>query len=144
MNTIVYAENGIYAGWPANHGAWQWGDEFLVGFLRGKYKSKSMHNIVEPFEKVLGRSLDGGETWNIEIPNVDFECHGNQIPSEAPEFDLEKSIIRVCGVYDHGGDECYEPGGFYLSHDRGHVWSGPYRFSGLEHQYEYSDRKSVV
>lgn len=41
MNLVhgeVYTELDIYAGWPANHGAWQWGNEFLVGFLRGKYR----------------------------------------------------------------------------------------------------------
>lgn len=126
---IVYAESGIYAGWPANHGAWQWGDEFLVGFLRGRFKRKSMHNIAEPFEKMLARSLDGGRTWSIEKPNVDFECIA---PTSPPNFDLSESIIRVCGVYDHGGDVCHEGGGFYLSHDKGKTWSGPFVFRGLE------------
>lgn len=127
---IVYAEDGVYAGWPANHGAWQWGDEFLVGFLRGKFKHKSMHNIAEPFEKMLARSLDGGDTWSVEKPNEDFDCP--TVFETAPPFGLSQSIIRVCGVYDHGGDECDERGGFYLSHDRGHEWSGPYGFNGIE------------
>lgn len=43
----VYAEHGMYAGWPANHGAWQWGDEFLVGFMRGPYKKyQSGHRLL--------------------------------------------------------------------------------------------------
>lgn len=132
-HSIVYSEKGIYAGWPANHGAWQWGDEFLVGFLRGKYKRTSMHNIAEPFEKVLARSLDGGETWDVESPGVDFECVSPA--SVAPAFSLDTSIMRVCGVYDHGGDGCYEPGGFYLSEDKGHVWHGPYPFTGIEEMF---------
>jgi len=136
---IVYSEPGIYAGWPANHGAWQWGDEFLVGFLRGRYGNKSMHKILEPFQKVLARSLDGGATWKLEIPNLDFDCHEREIPAEAPEFSLSQNIIRVCGVYDHGGDECYGPGGFYKSSDRGHTWDGPYRFTGLEHHVDVGD-----
>lgn len=138
-HSIVYAEKGMYAGWPANHGAWQWGDEFLVGFLRGRYKRTSMHNIAAPFEKVLARSLDGGRTWAVEVPKVDFECHEKAVPCEAPPFSLAENIIRVCGVYDHGGDECYEPGGFYKSADRGKTWDGPYRFTGLEQQLVYED-----
>lgn len=138
-HSIVYAESGMYAGWPANHGAWQWGDEFLVGFLRGTYKRKSMHNIAEPFEKMLARSHDGGRTWNVEKPNVDFECHERNAPPEAPAFTMAAHIIRCCGVYDHGGDECYEPGGFYKSADRGRTWDGPYRFTGLDQQLVYDD-----
>lgn len=135
-HSIVYAAPGIYAGWPANHGAWQWGDEFLVGFLRGRYQRKSMHNIAEPFEKVLARSLDGGRTWSVEVPNVDFECHERAVPPDAPAFALGDHVLRVCGVYDHGGDECFEPGGFYKSADRGRSWDGPYRFTGLEQQLD--------
>lgn len=131
-HAIVYAEHGMYAGWPANHGAWQRGDEFLVGFLRGKYKSKSMHNIAEPFEKVLARSQDGGRTWSVEVPGVDFECIA---PTAPPPLNLHDSIIRVCGVYDHGGDICFEQGGFYASDDFGRTWHGPYLFAGLEEQF---------
>lgn len=129
-NGIVYSENGIYAGWPANHGAWQWGDEFLVGFLRGKFKSKSMHNIAEPFEKMLARTIDGGMTWTTETPNLDFDALS--VTDEAPEFSLSDSIIRVCGVYDHGGDYSDARGAFYLSRDRGKEWSGPYLFNGID------------
>jgi hypothetical protein len=126
---IVYAEQGVYAGWPANHGAWQWGDEFLVGFLTGKYGRKSMHNCLEPFTKLQARSVDGGETWTVEKPNVDFEAHWTVDP---PEFNLRDSIIRVCGCYDHGGDECVDEGGFYLSEDKGKTWHGAYAFRGIE------------
>lgn len=133
IQSVVYSSRDYYAGWPANHGAWQWGDEFLVGFLRGRYARKSMHNIAEPFEKLLARSKDGGYTWEVEFPGVDFECIA-PAPT-APAFVLGKSIMRVCGVYDHGGDVCYEPGGFYLSEDRGYVWHGPYPFTGLEEMF---------
>lgn len=138
-HSVVFAAPGTYAGWPANHGAWQWGDEFLVGFLRGRFVRKSMHNIAEPFEKVLARSRDGGRTWAVEVPGVDFECHESAVPPDPPEFDFGgDTIIRCCGVYDHGGDACYEPGGFYLSRDRGRTWSGPFRFAGLESMLEHT------
>lgn len=128
-HSIVYAEQGMYAGWPANHGAWQWGNEFLVGFLRGKYRrGGGPHNISEPYQKMLARSLDGGETWTVETPNVDFEC---EIPSCPPTLNLSKTIIRVCGIYDTGGERCVEQGGFYTSEDRGKSWNGPYFFNGL-------------
>jgi hypothetical protein len=135
---IVYAEEGVYAGWPANHGAWQWGDEFLVGFLRGKYSTNGdMHSIIEPYEKMLARSLDGGKNWRLVKPQasdfapIDFEC---KVPRYTPVIlglggDV---IIRVCGVYDHGGEYCAGGGGFYLSRNRGMTWSGPHIFFGLE------------
>lgn len=132
-HVTVYAEQGIYAGWPANHGAWQWGDEFLVGFLRGKYNSHaSMHKIDQPFEKVQARSLDGGETWAVEKPNLDFEA--NSI-SAMPSFDITSSIIRVCGRYDHGGEYCNQMGGFYVSSDKGKSWSGAYGFGGVQETF---------
>src|SRR5580698_8852746 len=66
----VYAEPGRFGGWPANHGIWCWGDEILVGFSAGYYKDlgPERHNIdrTKPEDHVLARSLDGGETWQIE------------------------------------------------------------------------------
>ena len=35
-HVVVYREEGRFAGWPANHGIWAWGDEILVGFSRGE------------------------------------------------------------------------------------------------------------
>ncbi|HNT89118.1 MAG TPA: PA14 domain-containing protein, partial [Candidatus Hydrogenedentes bacterium] len=34
----VFREPGRFAGWPANRGIWQWGDEILVAFSVGEYK----------------------------------------------------------------------------------------------------------
>ena len=129
-HSTVYSNPTEFAGWPANHGAWQWGDEFLVGFMRGRYVDRGMHRIGVPFEKMLARSMDGGATWSIEKPNADFEC--NVAFNLSPRFSLQRAIIRVCGIYDHGGDYCQGDGGFYLSLDRGHRWEGPYVFNGLD------------
>lgn len=127
---IVCADSRLYCGWPANHGAWQWGDEFLVGFIRGRYKVKSMHNIdQDTMRKVFARSLDGGRTWAIEEPSADFECIAPICNPGA--IDPSRHILRVCGVYDHGGDYCHEAGGYYVSDDRGRNWAGPYLFNGL-------------
>ena len=59
----VYREAGRFAGWPANHGMWSWGDEILVGFSRGYYKDRGpFHHInkEKPEEFLLARSHDGG------------------------------------------------------------------------------------
>lgn len=138
-HTTVYADPGFFAGWPANHGAWQWGDEFLVGFLRGPYDPTKLrtHRIREPFEKMQARSLDGGETWTVEQPNVDFE---GVEATDPLGFDPATTDIRVCGFYDHGGDRCPD-GAFYLTQDRGRTWHGPYHLRGV--QYILGERCSA-
>lgn len=142
IHTTVYREEGIYAGWPANHGAWQWENEFLVGFMRGTYVSEREgqygHKIARPFEKVLARSLDGGRNWSVEIPNQDFEA---TTIKEPPSFSFDENIIRCCGVYDTGGEECDRRGGFYLSNDHGKSWTGAFAFRGLERIFDGKERQ---
>lgn len=134
-HVTVFAAAGTYAGWPANHGAWQRGDEFLVGFLTGEYKRQSMHNIAEPYALRQARSLDGGLTWRMEETGI--ACDDLHLArTRAPDgFSLRENIIRVRGVYDHGGDFVAEEGGFYASRDFGHSWHGPYAFVGLEDEF---------
>src|SRR5690625_3298760 len=36
----VYREDRRSAGWPANNGAWNWGDEILVGFVDAEHYEK--------------------------------------------------------------------------------------------------------
>ena len=70
-HVVVYAEPGRFAGWPANHGSWSWGDEVLVGFSRGFYKDLGDRHHIDrdqPEEHLFARSLDGGTTWTIEVP----------------------------------------------------------------------------
>ncbi len=131
-NYTVYSEPGIYAGWPANHGAWQWGDEFLVGFLQGRYGKKSMHNILEPFELAQARSLDGGRTWHRESVSIPVDDIGVITTS----YDIANSIIRARGTYDHGGDFIDPMGSFYASEDKGLTWHGPHGFDGLESVFQ--------
>lgn len=130
----VYKEQDQYIGWPANHGHYQWGNEFLVGMMKGTYGKTGMHNIWPPFTKFFCRSLDGGETWAPEYPNVDFVC-------AAPEHKQfyggqEGTIYRVCGVYDTGGADCYPTGGYYLSTNKGKYWYGPFLFNGFHDTFE--------
>src|SRR5690349_16278791 len=71
-HVVVFQEAGRYGGWPANQGAWSWGNELLVGFDDGEFNVKqSGHTLtrtVGPKQR-LARSKDGGETWSIEEPD---------------------------------------------------------------------------
>ncbi len=132
----VYHERGRYAGWPANHGIWIWGNEILVGFSKGYHQDNgNRHNIDREKEviNVLARSEDGGESWKIEdpaknglapmphfgIPRTDVVSEpvtnlGTKINFKHPDFALTARI---------GKDNHSE---FWYSYDKGHVWKGPY------------------
>jgi hypothetical protein len=73
QHVMIYHKPGRFAGWPANHGLWAWGDEILVGFSAGTYKDlgPDRHAIDrgQPEEHLLARSRDGGRTWRIEDPS---------------------------------------------------------------------------
>ena len=117
---IVYKEAGRFGGWPANHGIWSWGNEILVGFERAYYQANDKnHSIVrdKPAEMALARSLDGGETWQLEAPGAlarppesASPCPGN-IDFGSPDFAMKCS-----------GEV------FFVSYHRGKIWQGPYRF----------------
>ncbi len=72
-HVMVYHQPGRFAGWPANHGIWSWGDEILVGFSVGTYKDlgPDRHAIdrEKPEEHLFARSRDGGLTWAVEDPS---------------------------------------------------------------------------
>src|SRR4026209_2433377 len=73
-HVFIYHQKERFAGFPANHGIWHWGNEILVGFSAGDYKDlgPERHAIDrdKPEEHLLARSLDGGETWIIENPGA--------------------------------------------------------------------------
>jgi hypothetical protein len=139
----VYSIPGRFGGWPANHGIWSWGDEFLVGFSAGYYKDLGplRHPIdrERPEEHLLARSRDGGETWSVENPAsrgalipVGSALHG--VP---PPGVREKAWTDCPGNIDftHPGlaltvrmtDVNAGPSRFYYSLDRGATWDGPFR-----------------
>ncbi len=137
----VYSEPGRFAGWPANHGIWSWGDEILVGFSRGYDKDNGADYHIDadrPEDFLLGRSEDGGATWSIEQPNPPGAMvgtpgmrHGAMPPGSAAErpSPLREPIdfthphfALAVHMQDHqGGASC-----FYYSHDRGKSWRGPF------------------
>jgi hypothetical protein len=73
-HVMAYHGPGRFAGWPANHGVWPWGDEILVGFSAGTYKDlgPDRHAIdrEKPEQHLPARSRDGGLTWAVEDPSM--------------------------------------------------------------------------
>lgn len=138
-NVIVYKQPGRYAGWPANHGIWTWGNEILVGFESGQFKvNNSIHaiNYQEKEEHLLARSKDGGETWTIEKPlsllpppggkmaGVPTEDGGKPVSDNATPIDFEH---RGFAMTVRMMDKDIGPSRFYYSYDRGKNWKGPFR-----------------
>lgn len=138
-NVIVYKVAGRYAGWPANHGIWSWGNEILVGFESGHFKvNNSIHavNYREKEEHLLARSLDGGETWTIEKPLSLLPPPGGRMAG-VPTEDGGKAVVDNMQAIDFSHpnfamtvrmmDKDTGPSRFYYSYDRGKTWQGPYR-----------------
>ncbi len=143
---VVFREPGRFAGWPANHGMWCWGNELLVGFSRGYHKNLGeRHNIdrEKPEEFLLARSMDGGMTWTTEFPAKNGyliprggSLHGTELPNVPipPLLDCEEPIdfqhpnfamtLRMDNV--DGGQSR-----FAYSYDRGHHWKGPFKLPNM-------------
>ncbi|MCC6265694.1 MAG: exo-alpha-sialidase [Bryobacterales bacterium] len=144
-HTEVCRKESRYGGWPANHGGWNWGDEILIGFELGWFRPnpKDGHAIDydRPAEHVLGRSLDGGETWAVEwndglkpppgakiadVPSQEggkglTDCPGG-IDFTSPGFALTARMDSV----DAGQSR------FYYTLDRGKQWDGPFRIPNFD------------
>jgi len=139
----VYAVDGRFGGWPANHGIWIWGNEIVVGFSAGYYKDlgPGIHAIDrhKPEYHLLARSLDGGHSWSIEDPSRQGVLIGTRgmRHGTVPPGTVEKEL-SVCP----GGIDFTHPdfamslrmadvdGGvsrFYVSNDRAHTWKGPFQ-----------------
>ncbi|MEZ6045861.1 MAG: sialidase family protein [Planctomycetaceae bacterium] len=118
-NTIVYQEEGRFAGWPANFGIWSWGNEILVGFTDGVHlkNPKGGHDISREAPSVTrqARSLDGGETWTVE--EKVYTLDENQVHELKEPLDFSNPDIAL----NLKGDK------IYYSQDRGKTWAGPYK-----------------
>lgn len=148
QHVVVYHEAGRYGGWPANHGIWSWGNEILVGYSRGYHKDSGpkIHHSIDrekPEEHVLGRSLDGGLTWQLEAPSrygmllaPKKKLHDEQLPhiqrkewTDCPgEINFAHPDFAMTLRMD---DANVGPSCFYISYDRGRSWKGPYRLPNL-------------
>lgn len=129
-NIVVYKEPGRFGGWPANSGVWSWGNEIVVGFISGYFMKKEKGHAIDddrPSFNWQARSLDGGETWTIEKPEILTPFYqGGKQPEECPgginfthpDFSL---TCRRSGI--HEGAVSW----FYYSEDRCRNWNGPFK-----------------
>ncbi len=135
----MYRESGRYAGWPANHGIWSWGNEIVVGFESGYFHfSETRHSIDwdRPAQHLLARSTDGGETWSIEHPEslkpppnatvakVHTEPGGKEATDCPGGIDFTNPNFAFTLRLE---DVNVGPSRFYYSYDRAKSWHGPYR-----------------
>ncbi len=138
-HVVVFHEEGRFAGWPANHGIWSWGDEILVGFEVGHFRQTERGHAIDyerPAEHGLARSLDGGETWRIERPEglrpppdekvagVPTGMEGRPL-TDCPggiDFSHPDFIFTARMTSIHAGQSR-----FHYSMDRGKTWEGPFR-----------------
>ncbi len=132
---VVYHQNDKFAGWPANWGIWNWGEEILVGFTLGDHLDTERSHTFDrksAFSK-FARSKDGGLTWQLEDAydqgitesTVEHNLGDKSIPAQNltdridfshPDFAL---TFRMRTMRDG-------PTSFYYSYDRGSSWHGAY------------------
>ena len=142
-NVKVYFEKGMFGGWPANFGIWNWGNEILVGFAKGYYKDlgAERHNIdrEKPEVHLLARSLDGGETWKTEDPGKTGKG-ALFMPNHGSYHGVERSDVKPQKPVTCKGINFLNPnlaftlrmsstdGGesrFWYSYNKGHTWKKP-------------------
>ncbi len=165
---IAYGQTGRFAGWPANYGMWAWGEELLVLFSEGTFINASQTHKIDNTKAVQTlqvRSLDDGRTWTSEpfcgpTPkrrdiNVDEHSGqhkiGNPYEGENPPNALSEPLDFASSETSVlvGRSTCAsapEPifSWFHVSRDRGRIWQGPYRFTGLDESLLLASRTDVI
>ena len=148
---VVYSNSELFAGWPANEGFWQWGDEMLVGFNVTEYEEMSGHNVADnAYQWVnFARSLDGGETWSIEAhPEVSTPGIFNG-PNyvKAPGYPTIPAAVASPGGFDFTAEGFAlkaRNGIFQVSDDKGATWSDPYSLPNFGQTYMKSRTNYIV
>ena len=142
-HVVVYREAGRFAGWPANHGIWSWGDEILVGFSRGTYKDRGPYHHID-HDRARGvppgpqprrrRHLGGraaGAAGGARRHARDAPRHSSRRgPRRRRPVDLPEPIDFAhpdFAMTVRMEDANTGTSRYYFSYDRGHTWRGPYR-----------------
>ena len=147
-HVIVYREPGEYAGWPANYGIWNWGDEIVTGFTLGFHSNGGGFHYRDkerPFVTMQSRSIDGGFTWesiqaplsapgnvaisadehmNLEFGPVHLRSNPPKTFDKAIDFSKPDFALLMARTGIRGSCESY----FYITEDRCKSWLGPYSF----------------
>lgn len=161
----IYHREGEYPAWPANYGLWAWGNEIVAIFSLGfKGAQEGLHarDMNRPFIGQQARSLDGGRTWVAEpfngaIPGgTTLSGDEHVIPALQcqPNIDPDSDLPPVDTPLDFTDPEtivmCARTGlvegaisWFYVSRDRAHSWSGPFRLGDFG-QKGISARTDIV
>lgn len=142
VHGVVFQQEGRYAGWPANNGIWNWGNEILVGFVEAEHLDvKGLHTYDRSTARnKYARSMDGGVTWVIEDAfdigqtawgydnNVSKEMSvlPKAMSEPIPDFTDPNFIFTIQRHNNSDG-----PSHFYYSIDRGHSWSGAFWFPNM-------------
>lgn len=135
-HVTIYRQPGRFAGWPANHGIWCWGDEILVGFVVGRFLDREgrFHAIdtTAPRGITFGRSRDGGETWAVEDgaeAGLAGACYnhtlGDSKPIRCPGTIIDFTGAGFAAIFGRLSN-AKGPSSFHLSVNRGRTWLGPY------------------
>ncbi len=164
-HVIVYREEGRYAGWPANYGMWNWGNEIVLSFISGYPDAESSfhaRDMSKPFETIQARSLDGGRTWTT----LRFPGHtpGGRGLSADEHMEPELRAIKAIQEGDapapfDGNVDFTSPtfsmmcartdlnegsiSWFYVSNDQCHSWQGPYELPMFD-QHGISARTDYI
>ncbi|MBX3240945.1 MAG: exo-alpha-sialidase [Chitinophagaceae bacterium] len=134
QHAIIYYQQGRFAGWPANNGAFIFdNDEIVTGFTEATYKKTNSHNSDKPYLNWLARSTDGGSTWTAADPDNyagDFGDRPELQTITAPvNYRRPGFAMRVVGEGYHGANDGRAH--FFYSYDAGKTWNGPYGFGDL-------------
>jgi hypothetical protein len=111
----VSRREGRYCGWPANYGAWSWGEEVVVGFTLGYMGTEDggLHatDTRRPRTPMQARSRDGGRTWRVR------RTPGDRNLSADEHIDPELSgTLHVGTALDTVNAPVDRPGGIDVNH----------------------------
>jgi hypothetical protein len=142
QHNIIYSQAGKFAAWPANCGMWAWENEILVCFniADHNYNIKSGHTYdVSTSELMFARSIDGGETWNLENAR-DNGIIGFAMDHHAGDKDVKPSKLKEpinfkdldFALLFQRESNRNGPTHFYYTYTRGKTWNGPHKFPELD------------